>query len=196
MTFSLERSFDHKEAILQSIHPRELWIELAPERGVRQGIATEIVTLPGYPAATWAASGINWPSDGGSELPAAPEVEAWRDPDRPAQPGASLQSGRDFQSIGELRGRVVQLAGGTVIVESVSMETHTVMIGPERRSQQPCLVVRIDYSPELPVRVRLDADLSDPRSDFTRRPTNSRPFSGRSLQTRRRRRSIAWNSSL
>ena len=53
--------------------------------------------------------------------------------------------------------RKTEVAGGKEIVESVSVETHTVMIDSERSGQQPCLVVRIAYPHELPVRVRVDA---------------------------------------
>ena len=53
MTFSLEKTVSRQEAILQSLHPRDVWIELAPESGVRRGFATQFMSLPGYPAATW-----------------------------------------------------------------------------------------------------------------------------------------------
>jgi len=157
MVLALERTFDRREAILQSIYPREVWIELAPESGERRGIATRLVALPGYPASTWSADAMNWPSDAVSKLPAAPVLEAWWDPDRPATPEASLKSGRDFQALDDLGGRMIEVAGGRVVVESVFMETQTVMIDSERSGQQPCLVVRVAHPPELPVRVRLDA---------------------------------------
>ena len=158
MVLALERSFDRREAILQSIYPREVWIELAPESGSRQGIATRLMAIPGYPASTWSAEAMNWPSVAGSKLPAAPVLEAWWDPDRPATPVASLVSGRDFRALEDLRGRKTEVTGGKVIVvESVSLETHTVMIDSERSAQQPCVVVRIAHPHDFPVRVRLDA---------------------------------------
>ncbi len=157
MVVALERTFDRKEAILQSICPREVWIELAPESGERRGITTRLVALPGYPASTWSADALDWPIDAVSKLPAAPVLEAWWDPDRLATPEAALKSGRDFQALDDLRGRKIEVAGGRVIMESVSMEIQTVMIDSERSEQQPCLVVRVAHPPELPVRVRLDA---------------------------------------
>ena len=37
MVLALERTFDRREAILQSIYPRDVWIELAPESGDAPG---------------------------------------------------------------------------------------------------------------------------------------------------------------
>ena len=51
-------------------------------------------------------------------------------------------------------------------IESVSMETHRVMIDSEQRSLQPCLVVRIAYPPGIPVRVRLDAQFAGSEERF------------------------------
>ena len=158
MPLALERTFDRKEAILQSIYPRDVWIELAPESGERRGIATRLLALPGYPASTWSADAMNWPSDAGSKLPAAPVLEAWWDPDRTATPVASLESGRDFRALEDLRGRKIEVAGGKRDRwRAFRWRLQTVMIDSERSGPQPCLVVRIAHPPELPVRVRLDA---------------------------------------
>ncbi len=154
---TLERTFDAREAILQSVYPREVWVELVPDSGERRGIATRLVALPGYPGPTWNADAMSWPSDAGSKLPAAPVLEAWWDPDRPATADASLTPGRDFQSLDDLQAQTIDIGGKAVIVESVSLETQTVMIDSERTGRRPCLVVRVAHPPGHPVRVRLDA---------------------------------------
>jgi hypothetical protein len=157
MVLTLEKTYDPGEAILQSIYPRDVWIDVAPESGDRPRVAVRLLALPGYPAPAWSVDAVNWPADADSKRSAAPVLEAWWDPDRTAPPEVSLEYGRHFHGFEELRGQTVDLADGKVTVESVSVETRTVMIDPERSGQRTCLVVRVAYPPEHPVRVRLDA---------------------------------------
>jgi hypothetical protein len=154
---ALEKTYDRQEAILQSIYPRDVWIDLAPESGDRSRIATRVVALPGYPASVWSVDAANWPAGAESKVPAAPVVEAWWDPDRAAPPDVSLEPGRHFGSLDELRGRTFEIADERVTIESLSIETRTVMINPQSRAERPCLVVRMAHPRDRAIRVRLDA---------------------------------------
>jgi hypothetical protein len=156
MVVALERIFDRREQILQSIYPRDLWLELTSEDRGSHGLATRLVELPGYPATTWMADTIHWPSAPSSGLPDSPVLEAWWDPDRNATPDASLTYVRDFLALEELRGRPIDIDGATVTIESVSLEDRTVMIDSERTAERPCLVVRVAHPRNVPVRVRVD----------------------------------------
>ena len=153
---SIERTFNRRK---RSFNPstRDVWIELAPESGVRRGIATRLVALPGYPASTWSADAMNWPSDASSKLPAAPVLEAWWDPDRPATPEASLKSGRDFQALDDLRGQEDRDRGRK---SDHGERFHGDSDGHDRfRAKRTATLSGCAgrSSPGIPVRVRLDA---------------------------------------
>jgi hypothetical protein len=154
---ALEKTYDRQEAVLQSIYPRDFWIDLAPETGNRSGIATRVLALPGYPAPIWSVEAANWPASAESKVPAAPALEAWWDPDRSAPPDVLLEPGRHFRSLDELRWRDFDVAGEKVTIEGLSFETRTVMIDPQNSAERPCLVVRIAHPRDRSFRVRLEA---------------------------------------
>jgi hypothetical protein len=158
MTVALERTYDSRELILQQLYPRDVWLELMPDGATRQRRpGVRFISQTGFPAAVWSADAISWPFLPGSSLPTAPVIEAWWAPDRPAEPDASLEFGRDFESFDDLRGKLIKVNGVDVKIESVGIEDRHVMIESNRKAIKSCLVARIAHSRETPVRLRVDA---------------------------------------
>lgn len=143
LLLSLERLPDPRAATLEVLRPIETWMEVAADGTPAAAIAQDWSLEYGYPTPAWSLVVSNWPTAAVTGAPAAPRIKAWWNPDQPRRPAAILQRGADFKQATELRDRAVMVDGTNVTLDSVRLEQHVVQTGPNQRTRQPCLVVRL-----------------------------------------------------
>jgi hypothetical protein len=148
---ALENRADGPQTSLQQVRPREAWLEVQPQAGT----AARWHYQPGYPAAAWNVEVPAWPQAADGLSPAHPRVQLWWNADQPATPAAVVRRGHDFQTLADLAGRPVRVAGDEVRIESVCVERHVVQTRPGVRQEQSCLVVRLNHPPQQGVWVRV-----------------------------------------
>lgn len=148
MLVALERLVSPSETTLQLVRPRQVWWEVCSQDTPSPNLAQSWSSSHSFPAPCWNLSAGPWPKQPTTQSPAAPIVRVWWSPDLPAPPAVRLQQGVDFQTLSDLRGRVIELDDRTVKIEQVAIETHEVPTDRGERESIPCLVVRLAHSPD------------------------------------------------
>ena len=142
---ALEQISASASSLLSQITPRTIWLEAYSQPTAQPGLSWR--PMLGFPMPVWSLSAAGWPaqSDGRGSQP--PALHVWWSTDQTAPYAAALKRDASHKSIDDLSGAVIRAADETVRVESVSVEQHFVESTPGRREEQPCLVVRLQYSP-------------------------------------------------
>jgi hypothetical protein len=146
MSLAFEKTPRVDDGRLQQPRPQALWIEAATQHQPQAPGAVEWGEVEGYPTPVWSLLASSWPIDAEGNA-ARPTVRMWWNPDQQTPVSAVLKRTAQHTTLADLSGAVIQAADETVSVESVGVEQRYVEVAPGLRSRQPCLVVRLTYSP-------------------------------------------------
>jgi len=149
MLWSLEKTPDARESVLEMLRPRRTWIEVATVGEGTTPFSQRWGYRAGYPAPAWSLDVPAWP--GSAAGPVRPIARIWWNPDQETTPAATLDRGADFDSIAALAGRVVSVDRAEVQIEGVDVEEHLVETRPGIKEKQSCLVVRLRHAEGKPV---------------------------------------------